>query len=92
LTLYTIAIYITQLFAGLLIGQLIIGSFRSVKSKAALVGALALGLAILSLLRLIPYLDFFIGLATVLFGLGAMLVSERKLRTDAKNILESRDN
>ena len=92
LTLYTIAIYITQLFVGLLIGQLIIGSFRAVKSKAALNGALALGLAILSLLRLIPYLDFFIGLATVLFGLGAMLVSERKLRTDAKNILESRDN
>jgi len=86
LTLYTIAIYLTQLFAGLLIGQLIIGSFRGVENKAALVGALALGLVILSLLRLIPYLDFFIGLATVLFGLGAMLVSERKLRIEAKNI------
>jgi len=81
LVLYGIAIYLTQLFAGLLIGQLIIGSSKGVETRAALVGALALGLAILSLLRLIPYLDFVIGLATVLFGLGAILVSERKLRT-----------
>ena len=86
LALYTIAIYLTQLFVGLLIGQLIIGAFRGVETRAALVGALALGLAILSLLRLIPYLDFVIGLATVLFGLGAMLVSERKLRAEAQNI------
>ena len=83
---YIIAIYLTQLFAGLLIGQLIIGAFRGVETKAALVGALALGLAILSLLRLIPYLNFFIGLATVLFGLGAILVSEKKLRAEAQNI------
>jgi cytoskeletal protein CcmA (bactofilin family) len=86
LTLYTIAIYLTQLFVGLLIGQLIIGTFRGVETRAALVGALALGLAILSLLRLIPYLNFFIGLATVLFGLGAILVSEKKLRAEAQNI------
>jgi len=86
LVLYSIAICLTQLFAGLLIGQLIIGSSRGVETKAALVGALALGLAILSLLKLIPYLDNVIGLATVLFGLGAILVSERKLRAEAQNI------
>src|SRR5665648_508625 len=85
LVLYSIAISLTQLFAGLLIGQLIIGSSRGVETKAALVGALALGLAILSLLKLIPYLDNVIGLATVLFGLGAILVSERKLRAEAQN-------
>jgi len=85
LVLYSIAICLTQLFAGLLIGQLIIGSSRGVETKAALVGALALGLAILSLLKLIPYLDNVIGLATVLFGLGAILVSERKLRAEAQN-------
>jgi len=86
LVLYSIAIYFTQLFAGLLIGQLIIDSSKRVETKAALVGALALGLAILSLLKLIPYLDNVIGLATVLFGLGAILVSERKLRAEAQNI------
>ncbi len=85
LVLYGITLCLTQLFAGLFIGQLIIGSSGEVVSKGALVGALALGLAILSLLRLIPYLDFVIGLATVLFGLGAILVSERKLRAEAQN-------
>ncbi len=79
LVLYGIAIHLTQLFAGLYIGQLIIGSSRKVGSRGALVGALVLGLAILSLLKLIPYLGGIIGLAAVLFGLGAILVSERKL-------------
>jgi cytoskeletal protein CcmA (bactofilin family) len=86
LVLYAIAIYLTQLFVGLLIGLLIIGAFRGVETRAALVGALALGLAILRLLRLIPFVGFFFGLATVLFGLGAILVSERKLRAEVKNI------
>ena len=86
LALYTIAIYLTQLFVGLLIGQLIIGAFRGVETRAALVGAIALGFAILSLLKLIPFVGFFIGLAAILFGLGAILVSERKLRAEAKNI------
>jgi len=86
LALYSIAIYLTQLFVGLLIGQLIVGAFRGViETRAALIGALALGLALLSLLKLIPYLDNVIGLATVLFGLGAILVSERKLRAEAQN-------
>jgi len=86
LFLYSIAIYLTQLFVGLLIGQLIIGSFKRVETRAALVGALALGFAILRLLRLIPFVGFFFGLVTVLFGLGAILVSERKLRAEVKNI------
>ncbi len=86
LVFYAIAIYLTQLFVGLFIGQLIIGTFRKIETRAALVGALALGLAILRLLRLIPFAGFFFGLATVLFGLGAILVSERKLRAEVKNI------
>lgn len=86
LVLYAIAIYLAQLFVGLLIGQLIIGAFRGVETRAALVGALALGLAILRLLGLIPFVGFFFGLATVLFGLGAILVSERKLRAEVQNI------
>ena len=84
--LYGIAIYFTQLFVGLFFGQLIIGSSRKVGSRAALVGALVLGLAIFSLLKLIPYLGGIIGLASVLFGLGAMLVSGRKLGDEAQNI------
>lgn len=83
LALYTIAMCLTQLFVGLFIGQLIIGSSRGVESRAALVGALVLGLAILSILRLIPYLGAVIWVATILFGLGAILVSGRKLPAEA---------
>lgn len=83
LALYTIAIYLTQLFVGLFVGQLIIGGSRGVESRAALVGALVLGLAILSILRLIPYLGAVIWVATILFGLGAILVSGRKLPAEA---------
>jgi hypothetical protein len=86
LVFYAITIYVTQIFVGLFIGQLIIGTFRGVETRAALVGALILGLAILRLLRLIPFAGFFFGLATVLFGLGAILVSERKLQAEVKNI------
>ncbi|GAG11077.1 unnamed protein product, partial [marine sediment metagenome] len=64
-------------------GQLITGSSRGVESRAALVGALVLGLAILSILRLIPYLGAVIWVATILFGLGAILVSGRKLPAEA---------
>jgi cytoskeletal protein CcmA (bactofilin family) len=75
---YVIAIYITQILVGLLIGQWIVGAFREINTKITLVVALALGLAILRLLRLIPLVGFFVGLATVLFGLGALLISIRK--------------
>jgi cytoskeletal protein CcmA (bactofilin family) len=78
LALYGIAIYLSQILVALFIGRWIIGCFTKADSRAIMVGALASGLAILCLLRLIPYAGFFIGLAAVLFGLGAALVSLRK--------------
>ncbi len=78
LALYGIAIYLSQIPAALFIGRWLIGHFNETDSRGSMVGALALGLAILCLLRMIPYLGFFIGLAAVLFGLGAALVSLRK--------------
>jgi len=84
LVLYAIAIYISQVFVGLFLGRLIIGRFRETDSKAIMVGALAAGLAILMLLQLIPYLGFWIGLAVVLFGLGAVVVSETSLRSASR--------
>lgn len=84
LALYAIAIYISQVFVGLFIGRWIIGRFRGTESRAVMVGALALGLFILTLFRLIPYLGFWIGLAVALFGLGAVLVSETILKNEAQ--------
>lgn len=89
LALYGMGIYLSQIPVGLFIGRWIIGRFREVESKAILVGALAAGLVILSLLRLIPYVGFFIGLAVVLFGLGAVLVSLRRPPTQIRETASS---
>lgn len=85
LALYGIAVYLAQIPVGLLIGRLIIGRSRAVESKAIMVGALASGLAILSLLKLIPYFGVFVSLAVIIFGLGALLVSAAQLRAERCN-------
>ncbi|MCJ7515911.1 MAG: hypothetical protein MUO89_08135 [Dehalococcoidia bacterium] len=84
LVLYAIAIYISQVFVSLFLGRWIIGRFRETDSKAIMVGALASGLVIITLLKLIPFLGFWIGLAVALFGLGAVLVSETTSRNASR--------
>jgi len=86
LALWGIAMYLAQIPVGLFIGRWIIGHFREVDGKAIMVGTLALGLVILKLLRLIPHLGFFIGLAVIIFGLGAVVASERRRRVEAREI------
>jgi len=86
LALWGIAIYLAQIPVGLFIGRWILSHFREVEGKAIMVGALALGLVILRLLRLIPHLGFFIGLAVILFGLGAVVVSERRRPVEAREV------
>jgi cytoskeletal protein CcmA (bactofilin family) len=83
LALYLIALYLAQVFVALTIGSLILRRSAADENQGLLIGALAIGLAILSLLGLIPYLGFFIGLATVIFGLGALVVSEQRSRAGA---------
>ncbi len=84
LALWGIGLYLAQIPVGLLIGLLIIRRFRGMQRKGIMIGALALGLAILALLGLIPYLGFFIGLAVALFAFGAVVVSERRRRAEAR--------
>jgi hypothetical protein len=84
LALWGIGLYLAQIPVSLFIGRLIIGRFRGVEGKAIMVGALALGLIILALLGLIPYVGFFIALAVTIFGLGAVVVSERRRRAEAR--------
>jgi cytoskeletal protein CcmA (bactofilin family) len=83
LVLWGMGLYLAQIPVGLLIGRLIISRFTGMEGRAIMTGALALGLVILTLLGLIPYLGFFIGLAVALFGLGAVVVSERRRRAEA---------
>lgn len=84
LTLYGIAIYLSQIAIGLFIGYWIISYFGKIESRGVLVGALALGFAILTLLKLIPYIGFPLWLATVLFGIGAMALSVKTLRAEVQ--------
>jgi len=83
LALYAIAVYISQIFAGLFLGRWIIGRYRNVDAKDGLIGSLAAGLAIIALLKWIPFIGFWVGLFVALFGLGAMLISLTKLGPQA---------
>ena len=82
LVLYGIAIYLSQIAVGLFIGYWIISSFNKVDSRGVLVGAFALGFAILTLIKLIPFVGFPIWLATVLFGIGAMAMSQKTIKAE----------
>ena len=91
LGLWGMALYLAQIPVGLFIGRWIIGRFRAVEGKAIMVGALALGLVLLKLLELLlgliplPGLGLFIVLAVVdLFGVGAVVVAERKRRAEER--------
>jgi len=83
LALYLIGLYLCQIIVGLVLGRWILHYFGEVDSQAIMVGALALGLAILVILRAIPFLGFFIWLFTFLFGLGAVLVWVLRRRAEA---------
>ena len=88
LTVYGIAIYLSQIAVGLFIGYWIINYFIKVESRGTLIGALALGFLILTLLKLIPYIGFPMWLATVLFGIGAMALSPKNLPSEDTAKLE----
>jgi len=87
LALYLIALYLCQVIVGLVLGRWILHYLREVDTKAMMVGALALGLIILAILRVIPFLGFFVWLFTFLFGLGALLVWFRRMRAEARKAL-----
>jgi len=74
LLLYGIAVYLSQIPVALLIGRLILGWNRAM-SQGSMIGALALGLFILLLLMLIPFVGWLVGLLTVAFGLGSLATS-----------------
>ena len=86
LALYGIAIYLAQISVSLLIGRLIVSRSRVVEGKPAMIGALALGLIIISLLKLIPYFGIFVSLAVIIFGLGAAVVSAKQCRAAACDV------
>jgi cytoskeletal protein CcmA (bactofilin family) len=72
LALYAIAIYATKIFVAAWIGEKLLGA-RVGFGPA--VGRMALGLAILRALRMLPYVGLLVGLLTVMMGLGAIVLA-----------------
>ncbi len=72
LLLYGIAVYATKVFVAAWLGEKLLGA--GVGFGPA-VGRLALGLAILRGLRMLPYVGLLAGLLTVMLGLGAIVLS-----------------
>jgi len=83
LVLYGIAVYLSQIPVGFLIGRLIIRRNGEIESRGLMIGALALGLAILLVLGLIPYVGGVVMLLTIIFGLGSVVVSVARSRARA---------
>jgi cytoskeletal protein CcmA (bactofilin family) len=72
LFLYGIAIYSTQVFVGDWLGERILGAGVGFGPT---LGRLALGLAIIRILRLIPYLGALVAAVVVIWGLGALVLT-----------------
>jgi cytoskeletal protein CcmA (bactofilin family) len=73
--LYLIAVYAVQVFVGSWLGEKLLGPGVGV---GLAVGRLAVGLAILRVLRMIPYAGPFVGSIIVTWGLGALVLALHK--------------
>jgi cytoskeletal protein CcmA (bactofilin family) len=70
--LYVIAIYTSQVVIASWLGETLLGAGVGV---GAAVGRLALGLALLRVLRMLPYLGHWITLVMIVWGLGAIVLA-----------------
>lgn len=70
--LYVIAVYSTQVFVGSWIGEKLLGAGVGVGPA---LGKLALGLAVLRVVRMIPYVGPLAGILIVAWGLGALVLA-----------------
>jgi len=73
--LYLIAVYSAQIFVGAWIGEKILGASTCVGSA---IGRLALGLAIVRVARMLPYLGGWVCFLVVIWGLGALILATYK--------------
>jgi cytoskeletal protein CcmA (bactofilin family) len=70
--LYVIALFSAQIFVGAWIGDKILGEGLSV---GAMLGRMAIGLLIIDLLRLIPWVGGLVGWVVLVWGLGAISIT-----------------
>ena len=72
LFLYLIALYSTQVFVGAWLGERILGTGVGFGPT---LGRLALGLGIIRVIRVIPYLGALVGAIVIVWGLGALVLT-----------------
>lgn len=76
LLLYLVALYSTQVFLGSWIGEKLLGVGSGIGPA---IGRLALGLAILRALRIVPYVGWLVTLVMLFWGLGALALALHKM-------------
>ncbi len=79
---YILGLYLSKIFVGVFIGGKILGIFF--KKSLSPIWSLVLGLIILTLLAKVPYLGWPVRILTLIFGLGALLISRRALWLQAR--------
>jgi hypothetical protein len=76
LLLYLVALYSTQVFVGSWIGEKVLGLGSGLGPA---IGRLALGLAILRGLRILPYVGWLVTLVMLFWGLGALALALHRM-------------
>lgn len=74
--LYLVALYSTQVFVGSWIGEKLLGLGSGIGPA---IGRLALGLAILRGLMILPFIGWMVTLATLIWGLGALALAFHRI-------------
>ena len=69
---YLMALYSAQVFIGSWLGETLLGTASGI---GPLIGRMALGLAILHALRIVPFVGPLIGLLALMWGLGALVLA-----------------
>ncbi len=72
LLLWIVAIYSAQVFVGAWLGEMLLGA---PVSTGAVIGRLGLGLLVLRVLSLVPFLGVLVRIAVLLWGLGALTLA-----------------
>jgi len=79
LVLWGALLYLSHLPVSMFIGHLILGHSKPLVGRGFMIGCLALGLLLFTLLTAIPLVGGLIWLASALFGMGAFVVVEKRL-------------
>jgi cytoskeletal protein CcmA (bactofilin family) len=89
---YLLVIFLSQIAFGLFIGYWILSYARNVDSKGTLILAFLLGFVLLTLIKLIPYIGPFIWVVTTIFGIGAMVISNKTMPSgDEPEVIEAHE-